>query len=105
MSSVSSSSVLVLVVSLSRTCCLVVCCWLGCRSRGDRGRGSCWLCESVAHEKSLSMASHSELSSVVVSQVMSLVRSLLPLLDLSGCKLVLKSSSAGSCYQFVSLRA
>ena len=42
--------VLVLVVSLSRTCCLVVRCELGCRSRGDRGRGSCWLFECAADD-------------------------------------------------------
>ena len=67
----------VLHVSLSRTCCLIVC----CRSRGERGRGSCWLFESGACE-----VAFSELSSAEVSQVMSLVRSLLSLLDLSGWK-------------------
>ena len=36
--------------------------------------------------KSLSLASHFELSSAMVSQVMSLVRSLLSLLGLSGCE-------------------
>ena len=40
--------VFVLFASLSRTYCLVVCCWLGCRSRGDRGRGSCWVFDEVA---------------------------------------------------------
>ena len=53
MSSVSSSSFsssLFLVVCISRVCNLVVRCWLGCRRRGDRGRGSCWLFESAAHE-------------------------------------------------------
>ena len=30
--------------------CLLVRCWLGCRCRGDRGRGSWWLFESAAHE-------------------------------------------------------
>ena len=49
------------------------------RNRGDKGRGSCWL-----PMQSLSIASHFELSSAAVSQVMSLVRSLLSLLDLSG---------------------
>ena len=39
-----------LVVSLGRTCCLVVCCWLGCRCCGDGGSGSCWLFVSAAHE-------------------------------------------------------
>ena len=47
---VAFSVVFVLVVSLSRTCCVVVRSWLGCRSRGDRGRGSCWLFESAAYE-------------------------------------------------------
>ena len=35
--------VFVLVVDLGRTCCLVVRCWLGCRSRGVGGRGWSWL--------------------------------------------------------------
>ena len=42
-------------------------------------------CASLALVKSLPIASHFKLSSAVVSQVMSLVRSLLSLLDLSGC--------------------
>ena len=42
--------VFVLVVSFSRSCCLVVRCWLDCRSRGDRGRGPRWLFESSACE-------------------------------------------------------
>ena len=58
MSSVSSSSCsssylessLFLVVSLNRTCCLVVCCWLGCRSRGVKCYGSCWLAPSLLAE-------------------------------------------------------
>ena len=50
-------------------------------------------CSSLLFMKSLSVASHFELSSAVVSQVMSLVRSLLVLLVLSGCKEVLRSSS------------
>ena len=49
-SSSSSVSFLVFIVSLSRTCCLFVQCELGCRGRGDRGRGSCWLFESAANE-------------------------------------------------------
>lgn len=61
MSSVSSSPLLivvfgvvfVLVVSLCRTCCLVVHCQLGCRCRGDKGRGSCWLVEFAAYEVTL----------------------------------------------------
>ena len=43
-------------------------------------------CMSLLLMKSLSIASQFDLSSAVVSQVMSLVRSLLYLLDLSGCK-------------------
>ena len=41
--------VLVLVVSLRRTCYLVVCCWLGCRSRDDTGRmrGQAWNVSNV----------------------------------------------------------
>ena len=50
-------------------------------------------CLSLLLLKSLSMASHFELSSAVVSQVVSLVRSLLSLLDLSGCKYMLRSST------------
>ena len=42
--------VFALVVSLSRACCLVVRCWLGIRSDGDKGRGSCWLCKSASYE-------------------------------------------------------
>ena len=72
--------IFVLVVSLARTCCLVVRCWLGCRGRGDRGRGSCWLIVSDAYEVTFHR------SSAVVSQVMSLVKSLLSLLDLYGCE-------------------
>ena len=36
-------------MSFSRPCCLVVRCWLRRRSRGDRGRGSCWL--NLANQK------------------------------------------------------
>ena len=43
-------------------------------------------CLSLLFMKSLSIASHFAVSSAVVSQVMSLVRSLLSLLVLSGCK-------------------
>ena len=43
--------------------------------------------------KSLSTASHFNLSLAMVSQVVSLVRSLLSLLDLSRCKWVLMSPS------------
>ena len=43
--------------------------------------------------ESLSVASNFELSSAVVGQVMSLVRSSLSLLALSGCKYMLRSSS------------
>ena len=43
-------------------------------------------CLSLLFMKSLSMASHFEVSSAVVSQVMSLVGSLLSLLVLSGFK-------------------
>ena len=43
-------------------------------------------CLSLLLMKSLSIASHFELSPTVLSQVMSLVRSLLSLLDLSGYK-------------------
>ena len=45
-------------------------------------RAGCW---RLLFVKSLSIASHFELSSAVVSKVMSLVRSLSSLLDLSGC--------------------
>ena len=44
---------------------------LGCRSHGDGGHWSCWLFEVM---KSLSVASHIELSSAAVSQVLSPVR-------------------------------
>ena len=27
-----------------------MCCWLGCRSRVGRSRGSCWLLEPAVHE-------------------------------------------------------
>ena len=37
-------------MSLCRTCCLVVRCQLGCRCRGDRGLGWCWLFQSAANE-------------------------------------------------------
>ena len=43
-------------------------------------------CISLLIMKSLSVAAHFELSSAVVGHVMSLVRSLLSLLVLSGCK-------------------
>ena len=48
-------------------------------------------CLSLLLMKSLSIASHFELSSAVVNQVMSLVRSLLSRLVLSGCKWMLRS--------------
>ena len=61
-------------------------------------------CLSLVLMKLLSTASHFELSSAVVGQVMSLVRSLLSLLVLSGCKWMLKSSShllaALPCFQY-----
>ena len=41
--------VFVLVVGVSRVRRLLVCCWLGCRSRDDRGRGSCWLFEPAVY--------------------------------------------------------
>ena len=44
-------------------------------------------CVNLLLMKSLSMASHFELSSTAVSQVVPLVRSLLSLLAPSGCKL------------------
>ena len=47
--------------------------------------GRSWLFESAVYETAL-IASHFELSSAEVSQAMSLVRSLLSLLVLSGCK-------------------
>ena len=37
----------VLDVTLCRSCCLVVRCWLGFRCCADGGRGSCWLVESA----------------------------------------------------------
>ena len=40
----------VVVVHFSRVRCSFVCRWLGCLSHGGRGRGSCWLFESVAYE-------------------------------------------------------
>ena len=86
MSSVSSSSCLsssfmsysLLVVSLSRTSCLV-----GCWLIGFVGRAGCL---GMLLMKSLSIASHFVPSSAVVSQVVSLVRSLSSVLDLVGCK-------------------
>ena len=65
-----------MVVSPCRTSGLVVRGRLGCRGRGDTGRGGCLRLLLVT---SLSTASDFELSSAVVSQVMSLVRSLLSL--------------------------
>ena len=56
----------VVVVGFSHVYCLSRCCWFGRRRRGDRGRGSCWLFESVAH-----MDSHSKPSCAVVSHVVS----------------------------------
>ena len=45
------SAAFVLVAGLSRVRCLSDCCWLGCRSRGEGGRGSCWLLESAAQSR------------------------------------------------------
>ena len=42
--------VVLLVVVFNAIFVLVVRCWLGCRSRGDGGRGSCWLLESAAYK-------------------------------------------------------
>ena len=49
----------------SRTRCLLGCCWFGCRFRDDAG---------LLLAKSLSMESHVEPSSAVVSQLASFVR-------------------------------
>ena len=52
--------------------------------------------------KSPSVASHVELSSAVVSQVMSFVRSLLSLLPVAGCRYALMSSSRFErCWHYV----
>ena len=73
--------VFILVVGVSRVCGLLVCCWLGwvvaVVSEEAVGRPGCF---------DLSTSSHFELSFVVVSQVMSLVRSLLSRLVLSDCQ-------------------
>ena len=56
------SAAFVLVVGFIRARCLFACCWLGCRSRGDRGRGSCWLLEysvfKVTFQPSCAVVSH-----------------------------------------------
>ena len=80
-SSSCSSVVFVLVVGVSRVRCLLVCCWLGCRGRVDRVVGRA-VCLSLLLMTSLSTASHFEVSSALISQVMSLMKSLLVL---SGC--------------------
>ena len=43
-----------MVVGFSRVCGLSSCCWLCCRCRDDRGRGSYLLCEPAAHKVAFS---------------------------------------------------
>ena len=74
------SVVFVLVVSFSRTCCLVVRCWLGVAVMVMRVVGRVGLSLLMT---SLSTAAHLELFAVV-SQVVTVRSS--SLLDLSGCK-------------------
>ena len=77
----SSSSSSSLVTSSFRSCVLgwiVVVVVMGVVGRAG--------CLSLLLVKSLSVASHFELSSALVNQVMSLVRSLLSLMFQSGCK-------------------
>ena len=73
------SAAFVLVVDSSRVRCLFVCCWLGCLHRGDGV--TCRVgCLSL-------LEFHLEPSCAVVSQVMSLVKSLLSLFVLVGWKM------------------
>ena len=75
---------------LGRVRCLFVCCWLGCRTRGDGGSWVVLFASDCCFSKLLSMEPHFEPSCAVVSQVVSFVRSLFSLLC---CRCVLMSSS------------